>query len=169
MIPRQEETKGESLVPPRPNLGPEPWPEPDRWPGAVWWGPGLALLVVYWIGRRRRKAKPVISGEIQAEPVESDGSPRQRLIAASEVVRSALIGAFGPAWGSKTTEEIGADRTLLEFIEPDEVARLLGFLKGADRAKFASGEPDWPDDWEAWVASFVEGLGAGASSRSIGK
>ncbi len=121
-------------------------------------GSGLALAILLRPlaaeapdGRRR-------SIRIEADSlrsIEPDGSPGQRLIASSEAVRGALIEAFGPAWGSKTTEEIGDDPALLERIDPDQVERLVAFLKGADRAKFASVEPDSLEDWEAWAASFV--------------
>ena len=172
MIADQAEPSAESLVPPRPNLGPEPWPEPSRWPGAAgWWGAGLGLIVLILLlrARRRRKAKAPVPDEPPSRPVDSDGSPRQRLIASSEVVRGALIGAFGPAWGSKTTEEIGDDPTLLERFDPDQVDRLVAFLKGADRVKFASAEPETLDDWEAWASAFASGLAAGATSRGNGK
>jgi MYXO-CTERM domain-containing protein len=171
LIANQEETSAESLVPPRPNLGPEPWPDSPRWPGAAgWWGVGLALicLLILW-RRRRRKTRPAVLVDLETTAIDPDSSPRQRLIASSEVIRSALIGTFGPAWGSKTTEEIDADPTLLERFEEAEIDRLVAFLKSADRAKFASAEPELVDDWEEWTASFVSGLAAGATSRSIGK
>jgi hypothetical protein len=168
----QEPTSAETLVPPRPNLGPEPWPEPSRWSDAAgWWGASLALilLILLALWRRRRRGRSARPIEPPSPSIDPDGPPRQRLIASSEVIRGALIGAFGPAWGSKTTEEIGDDPSLGERIGAAEVERLVAFLRLADRAKFASSEPESPDDWEAWSAGFVEGLAAGATSRSIGK
>ncbi len=168
----QEPTSAESLVPPRPNLGPEPWPESPRWADAAgWWGASLALilLILLALWRRRRRPGAGLAMAFLSPSIDPDCPPRQRLIASSEVIRGALIGAFGPTWGSKTTEEIGDDPSLLERIDPLEVERLVAFLRLADRAKFASGEPESPDDWEAWAAGFVEGLAAGATSRSSGK
>ncbi len=41
-----ESTRVEVLVPPRPNLGPEPWPEqPGGLTGLGWWGVGFAILL----------------------------------------------------------------------------------------------------------------------------
>jgi hypothetical protein len=172
MIASQKEASAESLIPPRPNLGPEPWNEAPQWPAAAGWvGSGLALICLFilWLRRRRRKAASVMPDAPRVPLVDPEGSPGQRLIASSEFVRSALIGAFGPAWGSKTTEEIGDDPTLLGRFDRAEVERLIGFLKSADRVKFASVEPILVDDWEAWATSFVSRLAAGAPSRGTGK
>jgi hypothetical protein len=166
-------TAAETLVPPRPNLGPEPWPEASRWPVAAGWGGvGVALVLLVLLAtwrRRRRTGRAVESTNLLAASIDPDSPPRQRLIASSAIVRGALIGAFGPGWGSKTTEEIGDDLALLDRIGPDEGGRLVAFLRLADRAKFASPEPESPEEWEAWAALFVEGLAAGVTSRSNGK
>lgn len=173
MTPDQEAGEAETLVPPRPNLGPEPWPEGTGWPGlAGWAGAGLALVLALaiWSRRRRRSRKgaPETSGPI-ALPGEVDPTPRQRLIASSEVVRGALIGAFGPAWASKTTEEIAEEPGLAGRFDPPEVERLLAFLRLADRVKFAEAEPGTADDWEDWAGAFLSSMGAGTTSRINGK
>ena len=129
----------------------------------------LLLLLGFWRSRRRRKVRLVGPTEVPTSPIGPDAPTRLRLIASSDVVRGALIGAFGPAWASKTTEEIGDDPALLAKIGPPEVDRVAAFLRLADRAKFASGEPEPPDGWEAWASGFVEGLAAGANPKSAGK
>jgi hypothetical protein len=171
MIANQPDASAESLVPPRPNLGPEPWPESSRWPGPLGWsGAGLALafLLILW-RRRRRNTRSAAPENLEAATIDPDRSPRQRLIASSEVVRSVLMDAFGPAWGSKTTEEIGDDPTLLERFDQAQANRLVTFLKVADRVKFASAEPDQVEDWESWASSFVSGLAAETKSKTIGR
>jgi len=172
MIANQPDASAESLVPPRPNLGPEPWPDVHRWPVAAgWWASGLLLIFLFmlWWRRSRRKARLLVPADLRVPSIDPYGSPRQRLIASSEVVRSALMGAFGPAWGSKTTEEIGEGPTLLERLDQAQVDRLVLFLKVADRVKFALDEPDQVEDWEAWASSFASGLAAGAISKRIGR
>ena len=167
----QEKTAAESLVPPRPNLGPEPWPEPSGWPGTRGWaGLVVALIVaaVAWRAVRRRTAGAAVAVEAGPPPDDRDQSPGRRLIAASEVVRTALIEAFGPAWGSRTTEEVADDPTLAGRLDPAEVDRLVGLLREADRVKFGSAEPDAADDWEVWASGLASALAAGATSRRIG-
>lgn len=160
------------IVLPRPNLGPEPWPEPSPWPVAIGWlafGLILALAFITWKIRRSPRAGGIAPGESQGPRVDPDETPRQRLIALSETVRGGLIAEFGPAWGSKTTEEIGQEPDLIGRLEPVEVDRLVEFLKLADRVKFASAEPESVEDWEPWASGFVSGLAAGATSRSNGR
>jgi hypothetical protein len=164
------ELKAESLVPPRPNLGPEPWPEALSGRGtAVWLGlsVGFVLLMVglgVWKQRRSRLIRKTASTSIHLEN-EAERSPRERLIATSEQVRGALIRTFGAPWGSKTTEEIGRALALIERLDPTEVDRLIAFLKLADRAKFAEGEPELVEDWEAWSTAIVAHLASPPSSK----
>ena len=73
-----------------------------------------------------------------AGPVGDPPSRRARLIALSGAVREALVARFGPAWRSKTTEEIARKAGLAEAFGPEDAARLLRFLEDADRAKFAA-------------------------------
>jgi hypothetical protein len=169
----QDSAQPESLVPPRPNLGPEPWPDRQGWPSSAdWWMLALVLLVLVagWRWRRARSKGQTLGSAGPSEISSSgDSSPRQRLIASSEQVRDALIGAFGSPWGSKTTEEIAIEPILLERFERSEVERLITFLTEADRAKFARDESNHLDDWEVWAGGFVARMASGASSRIIGK
>jgi len=161
--------RDEEIVPPRPNLGPEPWVVRSDWPGGPgpWLGAiGLALIlaIVRW-RKRRLMGRPI--GESPGDPpAEAEPSPRRRLIGASEAVRGALIEAFGPGWGSKTTEEIAADPGLSERLDPDRAEGLLAFLRLADRAKFAGDEPAGADEALAWADAFVAGLGADRPNAS---
>ncbi len=165
LIPTQEEAKAESLVPPRPNLGPEPWPEPTRWPGPAGWSGLAALVVVFGVGlrlrnlhRSLRKVSESLNSSIVADGLGA--SPRERLISNSEQVRDALIRTFGPSWGSKTTEEISQGAGLVERLDPAELGRLIEFLKLADRAKFAEAALETEEDWEAWSSGIVAQLSA---------
>jgi len=150
------------IIPPRPNLGPEPWVDRPIGPGPLGLGLaalGLALILALARWRFRREARPVVevTGDATAEV---DRSPRRRVIAASEAVRVALIAAFGPAWGSKTTEEIAADPELGGRLDPGRAEELAAFLRLADRAKFAGDEAAGADEALAWASAFVAGLAA---------
>lgn len=173
-MPReQEETRPETLVPPRPNLGPEPWPDDSRgYPLVIWWILAVALLALLVAGRLRKVQRKcrLTEGIVMPDPSrDADPSNRQRLIAASELVRGALIDAFGSGWGSKTTEEIGNGSGLVDKLGASDVERLVEFLQEADRVKFAEAEPSRFDEWEPWAETFVKELAAGARSRIIGK
>ena len=104
-----------------------------------------------------------MSGSTTA-PTGAPPSRRERLIALSRAVREALVARFGPAWRSKTTEEIAREAGLAEAFGPEDAARLLRFLQEADRAKFADeGEPPStpsPDPEEDWVEEFLASAGA---------
>lgn len=160
----------ESSNPPRPNLGPEPWPESPRWPvGVASGGVLVAMGVMGALWWRRRKRAGALATSSQMKAGEAEESPVQRLVGSSELVRAALIGAFGPSWGSRTTEEIAHEPALLARVEPAEVERLVSLLRAADRVKFAGREPDPAEDWGPWAASFVASLAAGATSSKSGK
>ncbi len=166
------------LVPPRPNLGPEPLTGPESVAG-TWLALGLVLgLVALLLGWRRlrvkaRRVEP--QAALAALLDRTPDSPRERMIAWSEAVREAVVVRFGPAWRAKTTEEMGADSTLLDALGPERTAELVRFLKASDRAKFAARDEPLADAqsdaWRLWVAVFVsESVSAeGASSRIKGK
>lgn len=162
-------SRAEEIVPPRPNLGPEPWDDRAAWPG--WVGPaslGLVatLVVVRWRLRERRR-RPATAGPGPASGTpDADASPRRRLIAASEAVRGALIAAFGPAWGSKTTEEIAAEPGLADRLGPERADGLVAFLRLADRAKFAGDESPPDEEAASWAARFVAGLATAGAARA---
>jgi hypothetical protein len=151
------------LVPPRPNLGPDPIPGPSSTPALVLVALLLALAAwrgVRWVRRRR------LRGGRAAHPIMPDipaGSPRDRLIAGSEAVREALAARFGPAWGAKTTEELADRPELADRLGAERTARLVALLEAADRAKFA--DPDGLDLPEAgpdsgWLAEIARELRA---------
>ncbi len=166
------------LVPPRPNLGPEPLTGPGSLTGS-WLFLGLVLgLVALLLGWRRvrvktRRGEPRVA--LTALLDRTPDSPRVEMVAWSEAVREALVVRFGPAWRAKTTEEMAADSTLLDALGPERTGELVRFLKVADHAKFAvRGGPladAQSDAWRSWVAVFVSesASAAGASSRIKGK
>ncbi len=92
------------------------------------------------------------------------------MIAWSVAVREALTTRFGPGWRAKTTEEIAADSSLTEALGPILAARVVQFLRAADRAKFAdSDEPAVDPDFEGLAALIpATAAAAGASSRIKG-
>jgi hypothetical protein len=155
-----------ALVPPRPNLGPEPMAETNR-PGWVTWvtvAVVLALLVVA-TRRRRTRQKPVVADTTSHEATESSDlvSPRERLIAQADLIRSVLVARFGESWRAKTTEEIAAMPDLFDALDPESAARLIAFLRESDRAKFAAeliaNHQGEVDAWDGWVTDFVAAAG----------
>jgi hypothetical protein len=152
------------LVPPRPNLGPEPWPD------ATFPGPeliGLVLLIVclaigtVWI-LKRRGAIARLKAKRKHSAVALDDSPTTRFLALTGLTRDALAEHFGPGLRARTTEEIAVDTTLKEQIGEEYFDQLLCLLRAADRLKFAvepAAQPEMiePADlstWEAWFQSF---------------
>jgi hypothetical protein len=168
-----EPTTAQGLVPPRPNLGPEPWVEGwDRsWiVGLSILGLAVLLLMAWWWRRARRSRSKRPNLEVEPSQVqEPDHSPRSRLIASAEAVRSAIVVAHGPAWASKTTEELADEPELVERLGADRAARLVELFRVSDRAKFAGEDPEVVEEWEAWAGHLLEEWSAGATSRSIGK
>lgn len=156
------------LVPPRPNLGPDPYPQgavsPKAFTAA---GVGLVfgLLVILWVRRRlkkKRRAAPVPT--VAPRPTLADPSTtRDWMIVWSDNVRDALVERFGPAWRAKTTEEISTDERLADALGSEQATQLLVFLNEADRAKFApEADATWAldderaNDWRDWVTLFLQ-------------
>ena len=168
-IDQDESPAAESLIPPRPNLGPEPWPDQSSWAiRPTSWVLAFTLVffllfMLWWRRRRRSTGKRAGSVVSAGSSIELDPSPRQRLIESSEKVREALMDEFGTSWRSRTTEEIIDDSRLTDRLGPEEVDRLVQFLRLSDRAKFAVDEPETLEDWPTWADAFVEGLGAKSS------
>jgi hypothetical protein len=170
------------LVPPRPNLGPEPMPESNSW----YWVALAAIVVVGAIvgalgrrtsrGRRARRrpvAKPLPDGH-ETVQAQSEGAPDVPIIQHADAIRSALVARFGSTWAAKTTEEIGAQQELGGPLDADQRTWLLHILTAADRVKFSGdGQPHDQGD-EAWAtrsASIVAALApeTGATSSTSGK
>ena len=178
-----------SLVPPRPNLGPEPMSEPIGYgPAGVLIPPAFAigLLAFAWArarGRGHRQAPGERPGSI-ADP------PQDPIILWADRVRRALADRLGPAWSAKTTEEIAGEFDLEAVIGPERRTFLLRLLAEADRRKFAGSTgldsedlpPDRPalqlspfdpetDDWAAWASGLLANLEspAPAGTRSTKK
>ncbi len=162
----------EELIPPRPNLDPEPWGNSPPasfglWPGVVVLG--LFALVVWRAWRKRASGERNVPGDPLDGPPFELPSPGLRWRAASERVRSSLIAAFGPAWASKTSEEIAADPTLEDRLEPGTRVRLLAFLEAADHAKFAGEEPVDIETWEVWAEGFPSTIRPPAAVTPTGR
>jgi hypothetical protein len=128
------------LVPPRPNLGPEPWrdvPPPSRLllPAALV-AVAVIALVLAWIWRRRRAALRTRQALAAAETV-AEPTPRDRLVGLSESIRDALTVPFGTSGRAKTTEELAADERLAGLLGDDGFRELIRFLDRIDLLKFA--------------------------------
>lgn len=156
------------LVPPRPNLGPDPFPPPvvsTRTLTAL--GVIVPLIFLGLIGLRRRfksrRRPPPPRVVASRTPVTEPSSARDWMIVWSDSVRDALVERFGPSWRAKTTEEIATDERLADALGSEQAAQLLMFLNEADRAKFAAeSDSSWAledqraDDWREWVGRFLE-------------
>ncbi len=167
-------------LPPRPNLGPEPWPETDWATGLIGAGILLASLMigvaVLVLGKRRRKTEGVSQAMAGPDEPEDAGTPRGRLVRAAEVIRTALVHRHGPSWAAKTTEEVAAETALGDWLGGERGAEVVGLLARADEAKFAGLDGDFDaaisqGELEAWesLASIVREAAAGATSISKGK
>jgi hypothetical protein len=125
------------LVPPQPNLGPEPWPS----------GPPVTTIVLataafvvflaglrWWRLGRRRRPSPAGAGL----PVgTAECTPRDQIIALSAELRQALALRLGPVWRAKTTEEVAIDQELESLLGREHLEELSRFLDRVDRLKFA--------------------------------
>lgn len=166
-------------LPPRPNLGPEPWPESDRgfWPLIVAGLLGmLVIATAVFIRARRRKrrqGRPApVPGPAPMEP-EAPATPRDRLVRAADVIRAALVQRHGPAWAAKTTEEIAAEPAMADWLGPERAAAVNRLLAQADLAKFAARDgtfdasiaPDDLDTWEALASTVREVAATGQAAN----
>jgi hypothetical protein len=153
------------LVPPRPNLGPEPWTEPQglaRSPFSIAAGLGtlVVVLLVTWLLRRRRlrhaRQAPRTS---TLEP--SDDSPHGRIVRLAADVRQVLSAQLGPTMRARTTEELAADPLVQERLGAEQFELLIQLLSRADLWKFAPPSENGHSDslateipaWEALVAT----------------
>ena len=131
------------LIPPRPNLGPEPWSEGD--PSSLWLavttvatGLLMGYLGLRLVRRRRRK----IAVRRRPDPSRSDDTPRGQLVAQSSSLRDALAHHFGLAWRAKTIEELASEPQLAAVLDTDELRDMIRFLDEVDRLKFAPERSD---------------------------
>ncbi len=128
------------LVPPRPNLGPEPWREPDAAPWLLL-AIGIAAVAVVllaWLWRRRRAARHARRAATAVDGLAAaDPTPRDRLVGLSESIRDALTAQFGSSCRAKTTEELSADHRLAELLGDEGFRELIRFLDRIDLVKFA--------------------------------
>jgi hypothetical protein len=164
------QTQPHALVPPRPNLGPEPWSE-ARDNGYRSVGIGLALAVclagalwITWRRRASRRSRP--PAQPQSDP-QAD-SPSAQLVYLAAGAREALAARFGPSLRARTTEEIAADLAIREAIGESHVESLIELLSTADRWKFALMHGNGREDalldnlatGQAWQKTFLAELPA---------
>jgi hypothetical protein len=166
------------LVPPYPNLGPEPMAR--AWTDAFWplaTGVGFLLIVAVVLGRHLRATRRARAGaETGILSDDASVSDRERIIARSREVRAALVARFGPQWLAKTTEEVAAALAPGGVLPVELAARLQTFLDLADLAKFGGDRFDvavaervaqrGPIDADAWCATLVDDVAVAAGARS---
>jgi hypothetical protein len=164
------------LVPPRPNLGPEPWL--DLQPMNLVW-PALLVLVLLllavllWRRSRRNAARARRDNLAPGDLADSNPSPRDRLVALSGSIRDALTVQFGSSCRAKTTEELAADDRLEQLLGDEELRELIRFLDQIDRLKFAPERADHQQDvladaltsWEPRVETLRARIRAKPRSR----
>ena len=148
---------------PRPNLGPEPWPESRVWPWLVAVGVITALTGLLMV-RLRRQRKTKAAEVIPKAEISVDPEPANL----SDPVREALVRAFGPSWRARTTEEVAASRALVERFGAEVSDQIAAYLRAVDRAKFSGDSSAPPADLGWWAARFVEEVEAGPSSVAAG-
>jgi hypothetical protein len=153
------------LLPPRPNLGPEPLADPGLFSPLVLTLilAGLVLVAVLTRHRRLRKRRSSTPNHNGGESTTGeDSSARNRLIALSPTIRSALTRRFGPSCLAKTTEELASDDRIGEILGRADFEQLIGILNAIDRLKFSV--PTLSDDdvssmaadLEVWTPSVVQ-------------
>jgi membrane protein implicated in regulation of membrane protease activity len=167
------ESVGRTLVPPRPNLGPEPWTtSPPLNPNWLLLAIPTAVVFVwaFWKFLRRSLAGP---RQDRAAPDEPDVTPRGRLVALSMSTKNALAARFGATWRAKTTEELATEPTLAEVLGPEPLRELIEFLDRIDRLKFAVERPNQVRqplenelaDWGPRIAGVIARIEARTNGR----
>jgi hypothetical protein len=164
---------GRALIPPQPNLGPEPWPksppfDPFRLVLAI---PVTAVVLwAIWRFSRRGLAR---SRPDRATHEEPDVTPRGRLVALSSSTKNALAARFGASWRAKTTEELAAEPVLADILGPEPLRDLIAFLDRIDRLKFATERSNSIRqplenelaDWNPRIAGVIAKIEARANGR----
>jgi hypothetical protein len=159
-----------SSLPPRPNPGPEPWPE-SGWPSAWWLMLGLPIIALArWRFRRARMISKILDTSV-SQPNEDHESdlPAERLVRLTERLREALVVRFGANWAALTTEEIERTLPSKEIAIPvDSIAKLF---RAADRVKFGHQEVEegYLAEAETLALEVTRALFEGAISNQNGK
>ncbi len=156
-----------SLVPPRPNLGPEPLTGPGHdwtWVVVLILAVLLGMIILARFGRGRgSKSRSLKPPETILKP---DVAPIVRL---AEIARESLVLRLGPAWKARTAEEFAADKTLVETIGAEDAGRLVALLIEADRVKFSANDRldqgGEVDAFAAWLESFTGGARSTINGR----
>jgi hypothetical protein len=135
-------TAPRGLVPPRPNLGPEPWTDPQTLRAApfavlIVFLLAIATAALYGVWRRRRRAHGDREKHLVAGARDGDGTARARLIGLSGSLREALVDRFGPSYRARTVEELFADTQLGDHLGAEKLELLARFLRQVDQLKFA--------------------------------
>ncbi len=151
------------LVPPRPNLGPEPWPTGLPFTAmTLATAAGLILVAALVLVRmaRRRRRKPRREG---APAIPAEVTPRDQMVALSTAIRQALSDKLGTTWRAKTTEEVVIDPELENLLGREHLEELGRFLDRVDHLKFAPERSNHQDEslerqvaqWEPRVAELT--------------
>ena len=130
----------QGLVPPRPNLGPEPWHDPQPLSRAVLVIVVLVLLLLASLIWRRYRRSPARAsrGSLPSGDITSfNPNPRDQLVALSASIRDALTVPFGTACRAMTTEELSTDGRLEQLLGDQDLRELIRFLDQVDHLKFA--------------------------------
>lgn len=148
------------IVPPRPNLGPEPWDDH----AAVDWIIAIIFVIFimnffFYCYQMFLDLKNVrrLKRESAADESAND-DPKAVWVAWSNRVRAALDLEFGASHSARTTEEIEADPAIKSGLSAERRDRLIAFLREADLAKFAGEsialDAETISAWETWVVEF---------------
>ncbi len=162
------------LLPPRPNLGPEPWQDSRSSTGVLLALAVIAFLILGWPHFRwlRRRPSRLHPDDI-AYQHRPDASPRERLVGLSNSIREALTVQYGSTWRAKTTKELAADTQLVETVGPEGFDELIRFLDQVDLLKFAPERADQHHEslehelkvWEPRVVALKAKIRARSTAR----
>jgi hypothetical protein len=149
------------ILPPRPNLGPEPLPplEDPALVGLAWTVVAclLALLAIGWLFLRRRRKAPSTEAprkrpSLPQEPVDL---AVDSVVSAAEQARRLVAHRFGHDWLARTTDELLDDPAVTQTLHSSTRSRLEALLLAADRVKFAArnGEPVLDQGWDELLST----------------
>jgi hypothetical protein len=155
MIRAQLEAPRPVILPPRPNLGPEPLPPLDdpSYPSFAWivGAALLALGFLFWAVYARRRKRPASKRgpETPPDPHEPVDIAADSLLSAAERARMLVASRFGRDRLAFTTEELTSDSAIALALTSTTRARLEALLQAADHAKFAPRD-DVSLDGQGW-------------------